>query len=134
MKYFLSVLMLMIVISCGDDKGSAPVVTPPIDTYVADTIWQPQIGDIFKYRAQDGQEAQLEILADGEFEWCLDFWDTTKLASYYTYICKFTEYEGTFPKVTMFGAAVQDTNILWGKRDVDIINKWDRLPYYVSLF
>ncbi len=134
MKYILPVLLLMILISCSDDEESNNVVNPPIHTYVADTIWQPQIGDVYKYRSQDGQEAKLEILADGEFDWCLEFWDTTKLASYYTYICKFTEYEGTFPKVTMFGAAVEDTNIYWGKRDFDIIDKWDRLPFYVSLF
>ncbi len=134
MRYFLSALMMIFIISCAGEDETTTVVNPPIDTYTPDTIWKPQVGGVFKYKSQDGQEAQLEILTEGEYKWCLEFWDTTGLATYHTYICKFTEYEGTFPNVTMFGAAVDDTNIYWGKRDINIIDKYDRLPFYVSLF
>lgn len=128
-------MMLIFIISCGDDDNDkTTIVNPPVNNYVPDTIWQPRVGDVYNYRAEDGQEAKLEILTDGEYDWCLEFWDTTRFSTYHTYICKFTEFEGTFPRVTMFGAAVEDTNIYWGKRDMDIIDKWDRLPFYVSLF
>jgi hypothetical protein len=133
MKYLLPVLLFALIVACGDEDNNTQIVTPPIVKYVPDTIWKPLVGYTYKYKAQDGQEAKLEIIAENDFEWCLDFWDTTRLSTFKTYICKFTEYEGTFPRVTMFGAAVSDTNIYWGKRDVNIIDKWDRLPFYVSL-
>jgi hypothetical protein len=128
MKYFFIIIILISLISCGDDNAvNNPIIPVSKPTFPIDT------GYYWNFKSADGREIQLNVISIDSVKWNLKFWDTSRTVNLKSFIIEGKFIESGFPKYQNFAVSKTDSGYLFGMQSFKFTYN-NEVPYFVKMF